>query len=158
VRDPSLSERALVLAPQGRDARIAVAILQEAKIASEACSSRSALVHELDNGAGFVVVTEEALRSADLAPLDAWLRAQEDWSDLPFVLLTRGGGLERNPVARRYLDILGNVTFIERPFHPPPSSALPRPPSAAGAANTRPGPASRRCAKAKRASRRSPRM
>jgi len=35
------------------------------------------------------------------------------------VLLTqRGGGLERNPEASRFLDVLGNVTFLERPFHP----------------------------------------
>src|SRR4051812_23447634 len=40
-------------------------------------------------------------------------------SDLPFVLLTqKGGGLERNPEAGRLLDALGNVTFLERPFHP----------------------------------------
>ena len=37
----------------------------------------------------------------------------------PFVLLTqRGGGLERNPEASRFLEVLGNVTFLERPFHP----------------------------------------
>ena len=30
----------------------------------------------------------------------------------------RGGGLERNPAASRHLDVLGNVTFVERPFHP----------------------------------------
>jgi signal transduction histidine kinase len=35
------------------------------------------------------------------------------------VLLTqRGGGLERNPEAGRFLGVLGNVTFLERPFHP----------------------------------------
>jgi PAS domain S-box-containing protein len=118
VREVTLLERALVFAPHGRDASIAVALLREAEIAAEACPSVPALVAELETGAGFVVVTEEALRSADIAPLDAWLRGQGDWSDLPFVLLTRGGGIERNPVARRYLDILGNVTFIERPFHP----------------------------------------
>ena len=38
---------------------------------------------------------------------------------MPFVLLThRGGGLERNPDAGRFLETLGNVTFLERPFHP----------------------------------------
>ena len=48
-----------------------------------------------------------------------WINGQPEWSDLPFVLLTqRGGGLERNPEAGRYLDALGNVTFLERPFHP----------------------------------------
>jgi PAS domain S-box-containing protein len=34
------------------------------------------------------------------------------------LLTSHGGGLERNPAARRYLDVLGNATFIERPFHP----------------------------------------
>ncbi len=48
-----------------------------------------------------------------------WLDAQPEWSDFPFVLLTqRGGGLERNPEAGRFLEVLGNVTFLERPFHP----------------------------------------
>jgi PAS domain S-box-containing protein len=34
------------------------------------------------------------------------------------LLTQRGGGLERNPAAARHLEILGNVTFLERPFHP----------------------------------------
>jgi signal transduction histidine kinase len=33
-------------------------------------------------------------------------------------LTERGGGLERNPAAQRFLETLGNVTFLERPFHP----------------------------------------
>jgi len=70
-------------------------------------------------GAGFAVATEEALHDADLHALARWIDDQPEWSDFPFVLLTqRGGGLERNPAARRYLAMLGNVTFLERPFHP----------------------------------------
>nr|WP_096358861.1 ATP-binding protein [Variibacter gotjawalensis] len=77
------------------------------------------MIERLNLGGAFIVVTEEALRDQDLAPLVAWLDDQEEWSDLPFILLTRsGGGLERNPAARRFLDTLGNVTFLERPFHP----------------------------------------
>ena len=34
------------------------------------------------------------------------------------MLTARGGGLERNPGAVRLLETLGNVTFLERPFHP----------------------------------------
>ncbi len=34
------------------------------------------------------------------------------------LLTQRGGGLERNPEAGRFLEVLGNVTFLERPFHP----------------------------------------
>jgi PAS domain S-box-containing protein len=94
-------------------------MLAEADIAAETCASATALLDELNRGAAFVIVTEEALTAADLTPLDTWLRGQEEWSDLPFVLLTHhGGGLERNPTARRFLDVLGNVTFLERPFHP----------------------------------------
>ncbi len=86
---------------------------------AEACRSLPDLIAELNVGAGVVVVTEEALATADLSALAAWIAEQQEWSDLPFVLLTgHGGGLERNPAARRYLDVLGNTTFLERPFHP----------------------------------------
>ena len=67
----------------------------------------------------FVLLTEDAIRSADLKPLVAWIAAQPAWSDLPFILVTnRGGGPERNPIAARWLETLGNVSFLERPFHP----------------------------------------
>jgi signal transduction histidine kinase len=33
-------------------------------------------------------------------------------------LTERGGGLERNPAAGRFLETLGNLIFLERPFHP----------------------------------------
>ena len=116
---PHLSERALILAPLGRDAEVAAAMLAEAGFNTLACHSIDHLVQEMDKGAGFGVIAEEALHTANLAPLAAWIRAQPEWSDFPFILLTlRGGGLERNPAARRYLDTLGNVTFLERPFHP----------------------------------------
>ena len=119
MKRTTLSERALILAPRGRDAPIAAAILREAGLTAETCSSLPDIIVQLDAGAAFVVVTEEALATADLAPLAVWLNDQQEWSDLPFVLLTTGGGgLERNPAAKRFLDVLGNVTFLERPFHP----------------------------------------
>ncbi|WP_315765221.1 ATP-binding protein [Sphingomonas sp. Y38-1Y] len=94
-------------------------MLGEAGLEVAACGSLADLLAELDRGAGFVIVTEEAIATADLSPLSAWLADQAEWSDLPFILLTsRGGGLERNPAAARYLEVLGNVTFLERPFHP----------------------------------------
>ena len=34
------------------------------------------------------------------------------------MLTLRGGGPERNPAAARLAETLGNVTFLERPFHP----------------------------------------
>ena len=115
----SASERALILAPQGRDALIAHDMLVEARMPAEVIRDIPHLIEQLAIGSGFCVLTEEALSGSDLHALSRWIEAQPEWSDFPFVLLTqRGGGLERNPDAARYLEVLGNVTFLERPFHP----------------------------------------
>ena len=113
------SEWALILAPVGRDANIAAAMLREVNIPSVICPDLACLAEELDGDIGFVLVTEEALLGRDLRPIASWISRQPEWSDLPFVLLThKGGGLERNPDAARLLGTLGNFTFLERPFHP----------------------------------------
>jgi signal transduction histidine kinase/FixJ family two-component response regulator len=94
-------------------------MLSEVTMLAEPCASLEALQRGLEGGAGLALLTEESLRSADLHPLSAWIQAQPEWSDFPFILLTsKGGGIERNPSAKRFLDLLGNVTFLERPFHP----------------------------------------
>jgi two-component sensor histidine kinase len=114
----SRSERALILAPHGRDAAVAADILHAAGIAAEICRDLVSLVQEIEHGAGFALVTDEAFRTADLKKLSRWLSHQPPWSDFAFVLLTRrGGGIERNPVLARLSEVLGNVIFLERPFH-----------------------------------------
>jgi two-component sensor histidine kinase len=113
------SERALVLAPMGRDAPVACAILAEAGITSTICADVPAMVAELDNGAGLGLIVEEALQYQDYARLARWIDAQPAWSDFPIIVLThRGGGAERNPAAGRFIQALGNISFLERPFHP----------------------------------------
>nr|WP_210333391.1 ATP-binding protein [Ensifer sp. ENS01] len=108
----------MIHAPLGRDAQIAAALLSEAGIRPKIGKDVAAFVSALDEDIAFAVVTEEALRSADLRPLSAWIKSQPSWSDLPFIILThRGGGPERNPSASRLLEVLGNVSFVERPFH-----------------------------------------
>jgi signal transduction histidine kinase len=116
---PDASERVLVLAPSGRDAAIAQAILMEAGHGVAVCADLSCLCTELDHGVGVALIVEEALQGADYGLLARWIERQPPWSDLPIVLLAhRGGGVERNPAARRLSLALGNVTFLERPFHP----------------------------------------
>ena len=103
-RGGEFSERALVLAPTGRDAGIAAAILKEAGVPALVCDSLESLQACLDQGAGLAVVVEEALRDRDLTALSAWIGAQPSWSDFPFVVLTqRGGSVERNPAAPRWI-------------------------------------------------------
>jgi signal transduction histidine kinase len=115
---PTPMLHALVLAPRGRDAAVAASLIDQAGVTSRVCRDLAELVEALDGNAAFVLMTEEAIRNVDLKPLAQWLAGQPAWSDLPFVLVTDHGGPERNPIAARWLDALGNVSFIERPFHP----------------------------------------
>jgi len=108
-----------VLAPHGRDAAIAISILREAGISAVACSDLPALVECIGEGAALAIIANEAIDAVNLRPLAAFLHQQPPWSDLPFIVLThRGGGPERNPALARIGEVLGNVTFLERPFHP----------------------------------------
>jgi PAS domain S-box-containing protein len=119
VRPGSSSERAVILAPTGRDASVAAALIKEAGYYANICSDLAALLAEIEAGAGLAVIADEAIKTADLRGLMRWLNDQPSWSDFPIVLLThQGGGPERNPDAARLGQVLGNVTFIERPFHP----------------------------------------
>lgn len=111
--------RALVLAPRGRDAAVACSLIEQTDVSCAVFPTLGALVDALDDDVAFFLVTEEAIHAADLKPLAAWFAAQPAWSDLPVLLVTNhGGGPERNPIASRWLETLGNVSFIERPFHP----------------------------------------
>lgn len=115
----SNDSHALILTPLGRDAQLAQRLLSEVGIAAAICESLEDVCKQLNDRVSFLVITEDAVRTGDLKPLSNWLAEQATWSDLPIVLIVaHGSGPERNPAAARYTDVLGNVSFIERPFHP----------------------------------------
>ena len=119
--------RALILAPNGRDAPLSVVLLREMGVKGDICADLGQLTAELQQGAGLAIIADEALQGADLRLLVAFLGVQPAWSDMPIILLThRGGGPERNPAALRLGELLGNVSFIERPFHPTTLSSMVR--------------------------------
>ncbi|WP_337153056.1 ATP-binding protein [Pseudomonas protegens] len=115
--DLDFSERVLVLTPHGRDSQLAQMMLKEAGFSSLITPHLPALCEQLEHGAGLAIIAAEALRGVDLEPLLRHLEQQPAWSDLPIVLLTQHGGPEQNP-ASRFSEPLGNVSFLERPFHP----------------------------------------
>jgi signal transduction histidine kinase/FixJ family two-component response regulator len=115
---PNTEAFGLIHAPVGRDAQIAASLLKEAGVEPRNSADLSSFIEGLGDNVAFAVVTEDAFRSADLRALSDWVEHQPSWSDLPFVILTsRGGGPERNPAAARLSEVLGNASFIERPFH-----------------------------------------
>ncbi|ESZ57835.1 histidine kinase [Mesorhizobium sp. L103C120A0] len=107
----SSSPAVLVLAPLGRDARIAASILATNQIASRVCGSLEEAVPLLDE-AQCLVVAEEALLSSDRTQFAAWLEAQPAWSDFPIVLLTMRG----NEVDTRMAFLDRYLIVLERPF------------------------------------------
>jgi signal transduction histidine kinase len=64
-------------------------------------------------GAGAMIVTEEAISLDRASCIVEELNKQPAWSDLPVILLTRGG--PESKVALRALRTLGNVVLLERP-------------------------------------------
>ena len=112
-----ISERAIVLAPMGRDGSLALMMLNEAGYSGIVASNLGQVCEELAQGAGLLIIAAEALRGVDLEPLLEQLHQQPAWSDLPIVLMTHHGGKEQNG-STRLSGLLGNVTFLERPFHP----------------------------------------
>ncbi|TCA29597.1 PAS domain-containing hybrid sensor histidine kinase/response regulator [Rhizobium leguminosarum bv. viciae] len=110
--------KALIYTPAGRDSWVARSLVDEAGLASIAATDLPMFASSLSDDIALGVLTEEAVRSSDLKSIAAWVSTQPSWSDLPFIVLTtRGGGPERNPAAARLSEVLGNVTFLERPFH-----------------------------------------
>jgi PAS domain S-box-containing protein len=109
----------VIFAPHGRDAAVASKLLAEAGIPSVICEDLPQFENRLNENAALVVVTEEALRFADLRGVAARLAGQPPWSDLPFIILTRRAVVPGGrPEAISFHDITGNVTLVERPFHP----------------------------------------
>jgi PAS domain S-box-containing protein len=94
-------------------------LLRNADIESAICADLVALKEALSHDVCLVMLTEEVTFNADLRAISAWVDNQPSWSDLPFIVLTkRGGGVERTPEATELAEALGNVTYLERPFHP----------------------------------------
>jgi len=77
------------------------------------CRDLRELNTELAAGAAAVVLTEAAILSRGINELLATLDNQPAWSDVPIVLLLRGG--VQSPAAIKVLKSLRNVTLLELP-------------------------------------------
>jgi signal transduction histidine kinase/ActR/RegA family two-component response regulator len=104
-----------VFAPIGRDGPITRDLLQRIGVRSIVYHSLVELVDAGFEGAGAVLLTEEALERRDATVLIDALAAQPAWSDIP-VLVFAGG--QRGPAVAGTMEALAgltNVTTIERP-------------------------------------------
>src|SRR3979409_1032986 len=83
--------RVLLVAPIGRDAQLLCDMLGQNGIVCERFAAVEQLCQELPDGAGTILLTEEALGPGALEGLSNALEAQPNWSDLPVILLTSDG-------------------------------------------------------------------
>ncbi|MTV37943.1 response regulator [Duganella radicis] len=108
-----MEARILIYAPTGQDAPLAARVLAVAAIDSHVCATLAELAEELERGVGAVLTVEEALAPGGYQLLQKCVARQPDWSDLPIILLTRGGA--DSPTVRQAVAGLGNLALLERP-------------------------------------------
>ena len=111
--------RVLILAPTGRDAENAQLVLSRHGFSPVIASTLDALSSMLDEQAGAVLITSEALNGPGVERLERALKAQPAWSDPPFVYLTpkqTGLSSESARLRRSWPSGMTNVMVLERPL------------------------------------------
>lgn len=108
-----LERRVLVLAPTSKDAAVTGEILGRAGAACVCCPDLAHVCRELEAGAGVLLLPEEAVVAQLDGCLTQWLANQPPWSDLPVLVLARPGA--DSAAVAQAMDLLGNVTVLERP-------------------------------------------
>jgi signal transduction histidine kinase len=111
--------RVIILAPIGRDAALLASTLAVSEIDSAIAADANALLALLAEGVGGAILADEALPKWAIKALAAWVSELPPWSDPPFIVLT-SSGIPTGETHRRAreLQVLGNVTLIERPVRP----------------------------------------
>ncbi len=108
-----LERRAIVLAPTIQDAALTDSVLAQNGIDCVCCDTLEEVCQQLDAGVAVLLLAEESILEDRDDCLTEWLRRQPPWSDMP-ILVTAWAGADSAAVARA-MDLLGNVTVLERP-------------------------------------------
>jgi signal transduction histidine kinase len=117
-RSAPLAGPVLILTPTGRDAEGAAQLLAREKLEPRIAPSLDRLSEAFDDATGLIVLADEALFQVNLTPLVRRLTDQPAWSDIPIIVLTRGGiGMRRLMAELNLPAKLGNVLFLERPLN-----------------------------------------
>jgi signal transduction histidine kinase/ActR/RegA family two-component response regulator len=105
--------RVLVLAPTGRDGRLAAEVMSAHGFSAQRCADAAELCAEAHHGAGALLLAGEALNPEGRRQVIDFLRTQPFWSELPVIVLARRG--EDLAALHAAFDSQCNMTFLERP-------------------------------------------
>lgn len=111
-------ERVLVLTPSRQDAPLAHQVLQQMGFQVARCLHLQALLTQLSQGAGVILLAEEGLYSPVLPELITWFEQQPPWSTLPCLILKHSTRSERKDsfLLFKKLEKLPGIIFLERPI------------------------------------------
>ena len=109
--------RVLVYTPVGRDAQLTHELLNRASIHNVICESMAQLCTLFEeDGAGALLLTEEAMDDDEFPRLTSLLHGQPSWADVPLLLFAGGTGTDVMLRTIRSIESLRNVTLFERPI------------------------------------------
>jgi signal transduction histidine kinase len=109
-------ECVVIIAPVGNDAAAMAALLEGEGFETRICDGSDRCARQLMDGVGALLLTEEALESAQTSLVLDILKAQPPWSELPFIILTSGGESHRAGLLNLATAAAGSVTLLERPI------------------------------------------
>jgi len=116
MADGNPEDRILILAPIGQDATAMARLLHAHGFVGTVCESAAEACHHLTGGAGVLLITEEALELPKMPELLQELNAQPPWSELPLIVLTRGGESRLAKLLHLVAQAAGSLTLLERPL------------------------------------------
>src|SRR4051812_7310320 len=90
-RTSNVEERILLLAPTGGDAANAGTMLRAGGFDGVICRNVEDVCECAREGAGAMLLAEEALRTPSTRQLIDLLKGQPSWSDFPIIVITTGG-------------------------------------------------------------------
>src|SRR5437867_8681665 len=109
-------ECVFIIAPVGQDAETMAALLDAKGFEIQICHKLDEFSRQITDSAGALLLTEEALESAQGSLLLDVLKAQPPWSELPLIILTSGGESRRAGLLNVAARAAGSVTLLERPI------------------------------------------
>jgi signal transduction histidine kinase len=109
------NERVIIIAPVGQDAAAIATLLESQGFETQICNGLAEYSRQIADCAGALLLTEEALESAQGSLLLDLLKGQPPWSELPLIILTSGGESRRAGLLDLAAAAAGSVTLLERP-------------------------------------------
>lgn len=117
-RPPALhqDQRAIIIAPVGRDASAMASLLASSGLGAFVCQTAEEGAREIRTGAGVLLLTQEVMELPQVALLFHVLQTQPAWSELPIIILTSGAQAHLSQSLDDAGIAAGTVTLLERPI------------------------------------------